>query len=268
MITIQTLSDWNTHTTFKEESNKYVVVFFVSPGCGACQKYQETLNKILEYSMKKKKSNQKVDYLLFDVTNISKDKNLKSIVNQYEIRSIPTILLFEKSNQGLQLKTKLKHRSYLPIEEWIQSKWYPNKKISEMLAMAALYEINNWTKKKYKEVSQLTEEETQKQILFGNLIHNFENKYLDEYVLLGWIPQLFTSIKDKKKLQKIAYQIANVSESSEWKNWIQQNMNQNRNHKIELSNISSLPKNEKVRNFLIKELYHFLLKNQVEILLL
>lgn len=273
LISIQTFSEWENQMRFSDQTPKYSVVFFVSPGCGACIKYKETLKQIVQLYKRvtttSKMPKEQVEFVLFDVTHLSTDPALKTVVSTYQIRTIPTILLLLKTKEGPKLQTQLRHRNFQPIEEWIRSKWYPEKNIHEMLAVAALYEINHWRKGQYKDINQFTQLETQRQLYFGHLIHNFENKYLDEHVLLGWIPHLFVSTKDKKRLEKIANKSATLSESAEWQTWVrtmqQKIQNRSASHMIELDQTSQLPSNEKVRDFLIKEFYHFLLKNQVEI---
>jgi hypothetical protein len=140
-----------------------------------------------------------------------------------------------------------------------------------MVATAAIYEINHWRKGQVKSIRSMQPEEMQRETYFHTLIQNFDNPFLDEFTLLSWVPSLFTGKRYKKKLHSIATECSQLAGNSqpEWKKWVEdmtvKSLNRSRSQPIELTGLQQLPKNSQIRDFLIKEFYHFLLKQRVEI---
>ena len=156
---------------------------------------------------------------------------LRSLLIKYKVRGIPSILLFRK-RPSLEYITTLRHRQYNAMEEWIQKTFYPQKDLLHMQAAAAVYELRGWLENPTAIANSLTQD------LFTHLTQKFDHPYFDEFVLMSYLEPVFST--HKPFLRDLRNQVDKLNEASG---------KQLSHH------------NEKIRNLLLKEMYHYLLKS-------
>lgn len=267
---IKSINQWKSVTTIKgkesggEDPDKphYLVLFFLSKPCSGCKQYAPLAAEVVQTWNKQKNPSHHVEFAVFDIESIyGKDernaKELKEITGIFEIRSVPSIFLVEKTQtEGApHIIAKLNHRNLQFIESWLQKEFYPLQDVNQMVAKEAMWEIYKQIRlyhKKSKELPEVIQ-------FFNLLITQFNQSSLDVPLLVSMIPFLY-----KQYPQEFQNLITKGSEffsqDPGWGIWFAKQQNQT---EINLHDIQKLPLNEKIRDFLVKELYHFIVRHPV-----
>lgn len=83
-------------TLENDVASQKTMVLFYADWCGHCKKFMPQWNKIS--SMWNKKSDKKVKMMKVNCGNASENKTQSSLMEKYNIKGYPTILLFENGN--------------------------------------------------------------------------------------------------------------------------------------------------------------------------